>query len=89
MLLLGSVIHMMERLTACDRPFFGRADNLALGPLNSAEVAAATGLDAGDAIDAHLIMGGLPGILRSWPQVWSRCGFLNSACRTQLFTVLR
>jgi hypothetical protein len=68
MLLLGSDIHMMERLTAYDRPFFGRADNLVLGPLNPAEVATATGLDAGDAIDAHLIMGGLPGIteLATW-----------------------
>ncbi|MGH3932286.1 MAG: AAA family ATPase, partial [Pseudonocardiaceae bacterium] len=32
LLLLGSDIHMMSRLTAYDRPFFGRADNLVLGP---------------------------------------------------------
>jgi hypothetical protein len=32
LLLLGSDLHMMERLTAYDRPFFGRADNLLLGP---------------------------------------------------------
>ena len=40
LLLLGSDLHMMERLTAYDRPFFGRADNLLLGPLNPAEVGA-------------------------------------------------
>ena len=37
LLLLGSDLHMMERLTAYDRPFYGRADNLVLGPLNPAE----------------------------------------------------
>ncbi|MEV4637175.1 ATP-binding protein [Actinoplanes sp. NPDC049548] len=67
LLLLGSDLHMMQRLTAYDRPFYGRADNLVLGPLNLAETAAATGLAGSDAIDAHLITGGLPGILMRWP----------------------
>ena len=44
LLLLGSDLHMMERLTAYDRPFYGRADNLLLGPLNPAEVGTALGL---------------------------------------------
>ncbi len=55
LLLLGSDLHMMERLTAHDRPFFGRADNLLLGPLNPAEVGDALGLDAADTIDAFLL----------------------------------
>ncbi|WP_067472292.1 ATP-binding protein [Nocardia amamiensis] len=80
LLLLGSDLHMMERLTAYDRPFFGRADNLPLGPLNPAEIAAATGLDAADALDAHLIMGGLPGILRSWPRGMAPMEFLRREC---------
>jgi hypothetical protein len=67
LLLLGSDLHMMERLTAYDRPFFGRADNLLLGPLNPAEVGDALGLQPADAIDACLLSGGLPGILRAWP----------------------
>lgn len=66
LLLLGSDLPMMERLTAYDRPFFGRADNLLLGRLNPAEVGDALGLDAEDAIDASLLSGGLPGILRAW-----------------------
>ena len=33
LLLLGSDLHMMERLTAYDQPFYGRADNLLLGPI--------------------------------------------------------
>ena len=44
LLLLGSDLHMMERLTAYDRPFFGRADNMLLGPLNPAEVGGALAL---------------------------------------------
>jgi uncharacterized protein len=67
LLLLGSDLHMMERLTAYDRPFFGRADNLLLSPLNPAEVGDALDLEAADAIDAYLLSAGLPGILRAWP----------------------
>lgn len=68
LLLLGSDMRMMERLTAYDRPFFGRADNFLLRPLNAAEVGAALGLAPLDAIDAYLMSGGLPGILRAWPE---------------------
>ncbi|MGH3586752.1 MAG: AAA family ATPase [Pseudonocardia sp.] len=80
LLLLGSDIHMMERLTAYDRPFFGRADNMVLGPLNSAEVRGALGLDAADAIDAQLITGGLPGVLASWPHRMAPMDFLEAEC---------
>lgn len=79
-LLLGSDLHMMERLTAYDRPFYGRADNLLLGPLNPAEVGAALGLDGADAIDAHLITGGLPGIVRAWPRQTPPLSFVEAEC---------
>jgi uncharacterized protein len=71
---------MMERLTAYDRPFFGRADNMVLGPLNPTDVADALGLDAADAIDAHLITGGLPGVLTSWPHGMPPLDFLETEC---------
>ncbi|GGK38583.1 AAA family ATPase [Nocardia camponoti] len=80
LLLLGSDIHMMERMTAYDRPFFGRADNLALGPLNPAEVGAALDLSPADAIDAHLISGGLPGVLRGWPSAMPPMEFVKREC---------
>jgi len=80
LLLLGSDIHMMERLTGYDRPFFGRADNLILGPLNPAETARALGLQSADALDAYLISGGLPGILRSWPHGTPPLAFLEREC---------
>jgi len=80
LLLLGSDLHMMERLTAYDRPFFGRADNLLLGPLNPAEVGDALGLEAADAIDAYLLSGGLPGILRAWPRSAPALEFAEREC---------
>ncbi|MHA6618460.1 AAA family ATPase [Pseudonocardia sp. DLS-67] len=80
LLLLGSDIHMMERLTGYDRPFFGRADNMVLGPLNPAEVSGALGLEGADAIDAHLITGGLPGVLTSWPHGTPPPDFLETEC---------
>lgn len=80
LLLLGSDLHMMERLTAYDRPFYGRADNLLLGPLNPADVGAALSLGAADAIDAHLMSGGLPGILRAWPEGLAALPFAEGEC---------
>jgi hypothetical protein len=80
LLLLGSDLHMMERLTAYDRPFFGRADNLLLGPLNPAEVGDSLGLQPADAIDAYLMSGGLPGILRAWPAGLSALEFAEREC---------
>lgn len=80
LLLLGSDLHMMQRLTAYDRPFYGRADNLVLGPLNLAETAAAAGLAGSDAIDAHLITGGLPGILLRWPTGTPADDYLREEC---------
>jgi len=80
LLLLGSDIHMMERLTGYDRPFYGRADNLVLGPLNPLEVSRAIGLGAAEAIDAHLITGGLPGILRAWRHGVPPLTFLEQEC---------
>jgi uncharacterized protein len=80
LLLLGSDLHMMERLTAYDRPFFGRADNLLLGPLNPAEVGNALSLRAADAIDAYLLSGGLPGILRAWPDGVPALEFAEREC---------
>ncbi|MDT5042584.1 MAG: uncharacterized protein QOE51_3569 [Actinoplanes sp.] len=90
LLLLGSDLHMMQRLTAYDRPFYGRADNLVLGPMNLAETAAAAGLAGSDAIDAHLITGGLPGILLRWPAGTPADDYLRAECAdpaAPLFTV--
>lgn len=80
LLLLGSDIHMMERFTSYDAPFYGRADMLPLSPLNPAETAAVVGLAGADAIDAHLVSGGLPGILRTWPDGTPPPQFMQEEC---------
>ena len=80
LLLLGSDLHMMERLTGYDRPFYGRADNLVLGPLNPAETSKALAIEPQSAVDAHLITGGLPGILRSWPTGDEPMSFVQREC---------
>lgn len=80
LLLLGSDLHMMERLTAYDRPFYGRADNMVLGPLDPAETSDALGLTGADALDARLISGGLPGVLRAWPYGTPPLRFLQDEC---------
>jgi len=80
LLLLGSDLHMMSRFTRYDQPFFGRADTLELGPLTPADTGDALGLAAADAIDAYLVSGGLPGILRTWPHGMRALDFLRAEC---------
>ncbi|MDT0320912.1 ATP-binding protein [Streptomyces millisiae] len=80
LLLLGSDLHMMERFTAYDQPFYGRADHLVLGPLNPAETGRALGLGPAEAIDAHLVSGGLPGIVRIWPNGTPTVDFVRGEC---------
>lgn len=80
LLLLGGDLHMMERLTAYDQPFYARADNLVLGPLNPAETGDALNLSGADAIDAHLVSGGLPGVVRAWPDATPALVFLEQEC---------
>lgn len=80
LLLLGSDVHMMERFTSYDAPFYGRADKLPLNPLNPAETAAVVDLSGADAIDARLVSGGFPGILRTWPQGMPALEFMREEC---------
>jgi len=90
LLLLGSDLHMMERLTAYDRPFYGRADNMVLGPLNPAETGRALRLTGEDAVDAHLVSGGLPGVMAGWPDGTPALQFIQRECEdpaSALFSV--
>jgi hypothetical protein len=81
LLLLGSDLHMMQRLTEYDRPFYGRADNMILGPFTPAETAAITNLTGADAIDAQLVTGGLPGLALRWPNGVPALDFLTAEVR--------
>ncbi len=64
LILVGSDLTMMERLTEHDRPLFGRAHELVVAALNPAETAEALGArDPVDILDVYLTTGGYPRLL--------------------------
>lgn len=76
LLLLGSDLAMMDRLTSYDHPFYGRAGQYTVGPLNPADVREATGLDAAEALDAFLVTGGFPEVVTDWRPGETVVGYL-------------
>jgi hypothetical protein len=60
--LVGSDMAMMERLTEHDRPLYGRAGEMVVDPLSPAEIAEAVddGRSAVDVLDLFLATGGYP-----------------------------
>lgn len=88
LLLVGSDISVMEALGSRERPFFGRATKMTVEPLHVADVQAMTGLDAAAAIDATLITGGFPEIVRSWRPELSRLDFLRDVVTDPLAPLL-
>ncbi len=79
LVLIGSDLAMMERLSAYGRPFHQRGVEMVLAPLSPREVRAMTGLSAADAFDAHLITGGLPLVCQEWREGEGRVDFLARA----------
>jgi uncharacterized protein len=77
LLLLGSDLAMMERLTQHDQPYFARGTEIILEPLTPRDVAAMTRLNAFEAFDAYLISGGLPLIIQEWEPGTSPQDFLE------------
>lgn len=65
LVVVGSDVAMMERLTEHDRPLFGRAGFVVVQPFNPQECAELLGrkTSALTAFDAHLITGGYPRLL--------------------------
>lgn len=65
LVIVGSDVAMMERLTEHDRPLFGRAGIVVVRPFDPRECAELLGSDrtAFDAFDAHLVTGGYPRLL--------------------------
>ncbi|MEU5719994.1 ATP-binding protein [Streptomyces sp. NPDC020403] len=77
LLLLGSDLAMMDRLTSYDHPFYGRAGQYTVGPLSPADVQDSTGLEAADALDAYLLTGGFPEVVTDWRAGESVSGYLR------------
>jgi AAA+ ATPase superfamily predicted ATPase len=78
LLLVGSDLSMMEALNSYGRPFHQRGREMAVGPLDPAEVGEMLGLPPADALDAALVTGGLPLICREWPPGASLWEFLRT-----------
>jgi AAA+ ATPase superfamily predicted ATPase len=88
LILVGSDLSVMEALTTYGRPFFGRAAKMKLRPLHLGDVAAMTRLGAADAVDALLLTGGFPEIVRSWRPGASREDFLRESVSNPLSPLL-
>lgn len=61
LVVVGSDMAMMQRLTEHDRPLYGRSREMVVAPLSPAEVAVALGdRDPVDVVDVYLATGGYP-----------------------------
>lgn len=79
LLLVGSDLAMMEQLNAYGRPFYQRGSELVVPPFDPAETAEMLGLEAADAIDAHLVTGGLPLVVDEWERGSSLFEYIERA----------
>ncbi|MFG2430048.1 ATP-binding protein [Streptomyces sp. NPDC048590] len=79
LVLIGSDIAMMEQLNTYGRPFYQRATEMVVPPLNPTEVAAMLDLPPAEAFDAFLVSGGLPLVLEEWPPGATLWGYLEQA----------
>jgi uncharacterized protein len=78
LIVVGSDLATMETMSSYDRPLYGRVRlERAVLPLNLAEVADVLGLEAPDAVDAYLTVGGFPRVLLSWPRGMPRRKFVR------------
>jgi uncharacterized protein len=67
LILIGSDLAMMERLTVYGAPLYQRPTReMVVAPLSPREVARLGARPAADAIDAYLVTGGFPKIARRW-----------------------
>ncbi|MEI2701615.1 MAG: DUF234 domain-containing protein [Baekduia sp.] len=77
LVLAGSDPAIMAALDAPKGPLTGRLDaTITVGPLTPAEVAGQLELAAPEALDAHLITGGLPQLVACWKPGQTRKAFL-------------
>jgi AAA+ ATPase superfamily predicted ATPase len=64
--LVGSDVSMMQALNTYGRPLHGRLRELIVPPFSPAETADRLHLDAVDALDAQLVIGGMPRLASLW-----------------------
>ncbi len=80
LILVGSDLAMMERLTEYGRPLYDRVTRtLVIDPLSPADIATIAKLSAEDAIDAYAVIGGLPAFAVAWRRAGGLREFLMAA----------
>jgi len=80
LILVGSDVAVMERLTAHDRPLYGRGWELEVRPFNPAECAAALPRRSPAAVfDAYLITGGYPKLVADLGRVGTARQFVEES----------
>ncbi len=80
LILIGSDLSMMSRLTSYGSPLFQRpTKQLVVDPLSPLEVSRISGRTGDDALDAYLVTGGFPRLVGLW-----RSGSLESFLRKEL-----
>ena len=77
LVLVGSDLSMMAALTEYGRPLYGRCTELVVPPFSPAETAAMLRLGSADGLDAYLVCGGFPLVVRSWRRGDSLWAFLE------------
>lgn len=88
LILLGSDISMMERITQADQPFYGRATEMILRELNPHDVATMTQTSGVEAFDAYLVTGGQPLIAQEWEPGSTLSAFLQDSLERQTSALL-
>jgi len=81
LILIGSDVAMMERLSEHDRPLFGRTSELVVRPFHLRDTARMLGLEQqpAAAVDAQLIAGGYPRLLQEWQRSGDQGAFLEAS----------
>jgi AAA+ ATPase superfamily predicted ATPase len=80
LVLVGSDIGMMKALAEHGRALFNRPTReMLIDPLSPAEIGDLLRLAPADTIDAYLMVGGFPGIVRTWPSGADPWRFLSEA----------
>lgn len=77
LILIGSDIATMEALSEHGRPLHDRPREMIVRPLTPADIAAMLGLDAADAFDAYLTIGGFPELAIAWGRGRTLWDFLD------------
>ena len=68
LILIGSDLRMMEALAGYGRPLFGKPRELVVPPLSPRAIAGLLGVAAAAALDAYLVIGGLPRLAVAWTE---------------------